>query len=67
MPGMTGIQLAAEVRVRHPGLPVILASGYAELPSAEPATQLLRLTKPFTQQQLENALAKSLPSLAVVA
>jgi signal transduction histidine kinase len=67
MPGMTGIQLAAEIRTRYPGLPVILASGYAELPSAEPAMELLRLTKPFTQQQLENAIAMSLPSLAVVA
>jgi PAS domain S-box-containing protein len=28
MPGMTGLTLAAEVRRRHPGLPVILASGY---------------------------------------
>jgi signal transduction histidine kinase len=67
MPGMTGIQLAAEIRGRYPGLPVILASGYAELPSAEPAMELLRLTKPFTQQQLEKAIVMSLPSLAVVA
>jgi signal transduction histidine kinase len=67
MPAMTGIQLAAEIHSRHPGLPVILASGYAELPSAEPAMELLRLTKPFTQQQLEKAIAMSLPAFAVVA
>jgi DNA-binding NtrC family response regulator len=28
MPGMTGLALAAEVRRLHPGLPVILTSGY---------------------------------------
>jgi hypothetical protein len=29
--------------------------------------ELLRLAKPFTQQQLEKAITMSLPSLAVVA
>lgn len=67
MPGMTGIQLAEAIAARHRSLPVILASGYAELPSGEPAIKLARLTKPFTQQQLDNALAVIVPAAESVA
>src|ERR1700722_1400111 len=35
MPGMTGFELAAKARLARPDLPVILASGYAEIPSGE--------------------------------
>jgi signal transduction histidine kinase/ActR/RegA family two-component response regulator len=31
MPGMSGVELARQVRRRHPALPVIFASGYADL------------------------------------
>ena len=31
MPGMSGVELARQVRERHPALPVIFASGYADL------------------------------------
>src|SRR4051794_19626926 len=33
MPGMTGTQLAAEIRASWPDLPIIVATGYAEIPS----------------------------------
>src|SRR5262249_16683454 len=32
MPGMTGLQLAEEARKLRPGLPILLATGYADLP-----------------------------------
>ena len=32
MPGMTGSELAAAVRSQWPDLPIIIATGYAELP-----------------------------------
>ncbi len=32
MPSMTGLQLAEFIHTRFPGLPIILATGYAELP-----------------------------------
>ena len=32
MPGMTGAQLAAELRERHPDVPVLMITGYARLP-----------------------------------
>lgn len=58
MPRMSGVQLAGEIRRRRAGLPVLLATGYAELPSADGA--LPRLTKPFTQRELENAVANTI-------
>ncbi len=56
MPRMTGAELARQVIERHPGLHVVLATGYAELPGGEGAG-LARLPKPFTQEQLNEALA----------
>jgi PAS domain S-box-containing protein len=56
MPVMTGIQLIEALRARRPGLPVILATGYAELPQGISAS-IGRLSKPFTQRALAEALA----------
>ena len=61
MPGMTGSQLAHEIKLRRPLLPVIIATGYTELPGdVDPA--LYRLVKPFTQHDLAEALTASYPS-----
>ncbi|RYE76721.1 MAG: response regulator, partial [Hyphomicrobiales bacterium] len=49
MPQMTGAQLIAEVGQRWPALPVILATGYADLPAG---AGVLRLNKPFWQADL---------------
>jgi YesN/AraC family two-component response regulator len=56
MPHMTGADLARQVTERYPELQVILATGYAELPGGEGAG-LARLSKPFSQDQLNDALA----------
>ena len=56
MPGMSGVQLIGAIRARRPTLPLILATGYAELPSGIDRT-IGRLAKPFTQQELANAIA----------
>jgi DNA-binding LytR/AlgR family response regulator len=56
MPQMTGTQLAAAARARWPGLQVILATGYAELPP-DADQSLPRLSKPFMQSDLARALA----------
>jgi PAS domain S-box-containing protein len=56
MPIMTGVQLAAAIKAERPGLPIILATGYAELPSGEVA-DLPKLGKPFRQQDLMQAVA----------
>lgn len=55
MPGMTGTQLAAEIRASWPDLPIIVATGYAELP-AERAPRLLHLMKPYLGPDLDAAI-----------
>jgi CheY-like chemotaxis protein len=55
MPQMTGAQLAKELRRNLPNLPILLATGYAELPSGEDPG-LPRLSKPFGQSDLERAI-----------
>ncbi|MBS9478426.1 PAS domain S-box protein [Ancylobacter sp. VKM B-3255] len=55
MPGMTGVQLAAIILDRWPSLPVILGTGYAELP-AEARPDMVRLGKPFSRDMLQRAI-----------
>lgn len=62
MPAMTGIQLIEAIKARRPMLPVILATGYAELPHGVPAS-VGRLSKPFTQRALADALAAASANL----
>jgi signal transduction histidine kinase/ActR/RegA family two-component response regulator len=50
MPGMTGTELAGRIARLRPGLPVVIASGYAELAGREAA--LPRLAKPYRQNDL---------------
>jgi CheY-like chemotaxis protein len=51
MPGMTGVQLIASIKADLPHMPIILATGYADLQSsADP--DVPRLSKPFRQADL---------------
>jgi PAS domain S-box-containing protein len=59
MPKMTGVQLAAAIKAERPGLPIILATGYAELPAGGSA-ELPKLGKPFGQQELMQAVAAAM-------
>jgi PAS domain S-box-containing protein len=59
MPQMNGAQLADEARASHPDLPILVASGYAELSPGDHAA-LPRIGKPFTQQELARAVADTL-------
>jgi CheY-like chemotaxis protein len=63
MPGMTGLQLAEAARRLRPDLPILLATGYAELPNGE-AIELPRLGKPYEQSQLAAEIAKLLAPAA---
>jgi len=51
MPGMSGLQLAEQARSLRPDLPILLATGYADVP-AHAALELPRLSKPYLQRQL---------------
>jgi PAS domain S-box-containing protein len=59
MPGMTGLQLTEAIRRYWPAMPVILASGYAELAS-DPDPAIVKLAKPFQQEDLAGAIAASM-------
>ena len=55
MPHTTGADLIKELRKDRPGLPVILATGYGEIPAGlDPMA--LRLAKPFDQRDLAEAI-----------
>jgi len=55
MPDMTGLQLIEEVKADWADLPLILATGYAELPpGADP--KLITLAKPFRGVDLAQAV-----------
>jgi PAS domain S-box-containing protein len=56
MPGMTGIQLAQAIEREWPGLPVIIVTGYAELPEGAP--RLPKLEKPFLHEQLSSVIER---------
>jgi signal transduction histidine kinase/CheY-like chemotaxis protein len=56
MPGMTGLELAEQIRREWPAMPILLASGHAEVPERT-GLAVPRLTKPFRQDELEHAVA----------
>jgi CheY-like chemotaxis protein len=51
MPGMTGMELTRQARALRPDLPILMATGYADLPEGE-SLDLPRLAKPYQQAQL---------------
>ncbi len=63
MPGMTGSELARQIRQQWPSLPIILATGYAELPNGEDPG-LPRLAKPYRQSELAAQITKALAGAA---
>ena len=58
MPDMTGSELAARIRTENAQIPIILATGYAELAPGE-GEGLPRLAKPFSQRELAEAIARA--------
>lgn len=61
MPGMTGVDVVVQARTTAPGLPIILATGYADMEAVDrvmPLDDLLR--KPFRLSELAKAVRKAL-------
>lgn len=63
MPKMSGAELILAARQLLPDLPIILASGYAELPG-DVKLDVVRLGKPYQQSQLEEQINLTLGDLA---
>jgi CheY-like chemotaxis protein len=64
MPGMTGAELAKHIRDMRPDLPIILATGYAEVPSNLIAG-MPRLDKPYRIDKLASMIAAVVSQRAV--
>jgi two-component system NtrC family sensor kinase len=58
MPGMTGIELAKEIRGRHFDLPVVLTSGYSHVLAQNGSYGFELLQKPYSIEQLSRILHK---------
>lgn len=60
LPGMSGIDLAKELLKRHPGLPVVIASGYGRLNvdslANDKRAPVFALQKPYDMATLERTL-----------
>jgi PAS domain S-box-containing protein len=59
MPGMNGFELAKRIKSSHPLLPIVLATGYAELP-ADRSIEFGHLSKPYTAKDLAAAMEKAI-------
>jgi PAS domain S-box-containing protein len=59
MPKMTGTDLANEIRSTWPEFPILLATGYADLPQSD--VKLPKLAKPYFQRDLATALQRMNP------
>jgi CheY-like chemotaxis protein len=64
MPMMTGLELAASIRKNWPQIPVILASGYADIQDVD-NLQLPRLAKPIKQLDLDTCIVATLEGCSV--
>ena len=60
MPGINGVDLAAAIRDRYPGLPVVLASGYSNVlaENADLGFELVR--KPYSVEVLSRTLRRAI-------
>jgi len=65
MPVMTGLELAGHMRQHWPDIPVVLASGYADLPDSGDLP-VPRLAKPYQQAELAACITKALREGKVV-
>jgi CheY-like chemotaxis protein len=64
MPQMTGLQLAEVIKKEWPELPVIIATGFAEM-EPEAGANLPKLAKPFTEVELANELERVVPKARI--
>lgn len=59
MPGMSGLDMANIIRERHPGLPVVLTSGYSHVLAEQGSGGFDLLHKPYSMDQVARFLRKA--------
>ena len=57
----SGLDFIAEIRGRHPGVPVVLLTGSVGSPSLDGVSADAIISKPFTLDQLTGTLGKLMP------
>ena len=60
----SGLDFIAEIRDRHPGVPVVLLTGSVGSPSLDGVSADAIISKPFTLDQLTGTLGKLVPRAA---
>jgi CheY-like chemotaxis protein len=64
MPDMTGMETLQRIRIRHPSLPVLFATGYLD-PALEAAIEAIphtmAITKPFSLKEIQSTLLRLKP------
>jgi signal transduction histidine kinase len=60
MPGMNGAELAREARARHPELPIVFLTGYADTRALPQLGQEEILHKPFSRNELAKKVGEAL-------
>ena len=63
--GMSGVELAREIRKRFPGLPIVLTTGYIEVARSAVTEGLEVLVKPYPMEVLSRTLMAHLSQRAV--
>ncbi len=58
MPGMSGVELGQQIRRRHPGLPVVLTSGYSHVLAEEGRHGFELLHKPYAVDDVSRVLRR---------
>jgi PAS domain S-box-containing protein len=58
--GMSGVELAREIRVRRPALPVLLTTGYQEAAAGAAKDGIGVLLKPYSMEDLASAIGSRL-------
>jgi len=61
MPGMTGLELAEEIRRLELNMPVVLASGYSHVLAQQGTHGFELLRKPYSIEELSRVLHKVVP------
>jgi signal transduction histidine kinase/DNA-binding response OmpR family regulator len=56
LPDINGYELASKIRQLRPGVKIIVATGYSELPDTAPSEQYVHLAKPYGLDDLRRAL-----------
>ena len=60
MPGMNGGELARQVQTRHPSLPVLFVTGYADLAALKDVGEDRIVQKPYREGELERKVRRAL-------